>query len=190
LSNGFFQLWAILVRSLRKSASIAAETLTVRNMRMAAVPLLVLLVIGSVWTRNWMNYSELPEGENRVSNLPAGNGLIENAPTTRSLAPSSQASEKALEHDIESAIAADEGALGPMDPAVARKLVELAALLRSQGRYEEAETLCRRALAIQQRRLGSKHPEKVRTGEELAAVYRLQGRTKEADDLLQRDKQP
>jgi tetratricopeptide (TPR) repeat protein len=190
MSHGLFQLWAMLVRSLRKSASVAAETLTVRGLRMAAVPLIVLLVIGSVWTGNWMNYGARPGAENQVSNLPTNNGLTENAPRTRSLAPSSQAPERVLDHDLERAIAAEEGALGPTDPAVARKLVELASLFRSQGRYEEAETLCRRALAIQQRTLGPKHPETVRTVEELVAVYRLQGRTKEADDLLPRDKQP
>jgi hypothetical protein len=190
MSNGLFQLWAMPTRSLRKLASVAAEILTLRGLRMAAVPLLALFVIGSVWTRNWMNYGARPEEENQVPNLSASSGLTKNAPRTRSVAPSSQAPETVLEHDLERAIAAEEGALGPTHPAIARRLVQLAILFRSQGRYEEAETLCRRALAIQQRSLGPKDPETVRTVEELVAVYRLQGRTKEADDLLPRDKQP
>jgi hypothetical protein len=68
--------------------------------------------------------------------------------------------------------------------------VDLAVLLHSDGRYDEAEVLCTRALSIQQRALGPKDLETVRTVKQLARIYRAQGRNREADALLARADQP
>jgi Tetratricopeptide repeat len=170
MSAGLSRLWAGLVRDLQQLLSPAAAAFSIRGLRLAAVPLLALIVVGSVGTGMWMN-----DSANQGTNI----GPTENAPLTRSLTPSS-----VPEQNLERAIAADEATLGPNHPAVARKLVDLADLYRQDGRYADAEALCTRALTIQQRALGPKNPETVRTLKELAAVYRAQGRNREADDLL------
>lgn len=174
VSAGLSQLWHSIVSGLQQLVSPAAEASSVRGLRMAAVPLLALFVVGSVWTGYWIN--EIGP----TANLPAGNGATEHAPMTRSLAPQDTATEQNLKRTI----AADEAALGPTNPAVASKLIDLASLYRSDGRYGEAEALCTRALAIQQRALGPDNPETIRALNELAMVYRAQGRAREADDLL------
>jgi tetratricopeptide (TPR) repeat protein len=167
LSDGVSRFWAGLAGGLHQWLSPAAAAFTVRGLRLAAVPLLALFVVGSVWTGTWMIDSD------------RGNGPTPNAPISRSLTPSS-----VPEQNLERSIADDEAALGPNQPAVARKLVDLAILYQADGRYGDAEALCTRALAIQQRALGPKHPDTIRTLRELAAIYRAQGRTREADDLL------
>jgi tetratricopeptide (TPR) repeat protein len=169
-SDGLSRFWAGLAGALQRWLAPAAEAFTVRGLRLAAVPLLALFVVGSVWTGSWMIDSD---------NRGAGNAPTPSAPISRSLMPSSVA-----EQNLERSIAADEAALGPTHPAVARKLVDLADLYRADRRYDQAAALCSRALAIQQRALGPKHPDTIRTLKELAAIYRAEGRTREADELL------
>jgi hypothetical protein len=183
LSGGLSQLWAGLAAGLQQLVSAAGELFTVRGMRMAAVPLVALLVVGSIWTKDWMSGRYGGEGS-QVINPPAGNTPNSDTGTTRSLTPLSQPVDPAREENLKRAIAQQEAAHGPNDPGLARILVDLAVVYRSDGRYEAAEGLCKRALTIQQNALGAKDAHTIRTMKELAAIYRLEGRTKEADDLL------
>jgi tetratricopeptide (TPR) repeat protein len=169
-----------LARALLQLVSPPGEVFAMRAVRMAAVPLLALLVVGSIWTGTWIA-DEQPS--DRGTPVPAGSGPAANVPTTRGL-------EAPAERDIKREIAAAEAARGPMHPDVASKMVDLAGLYRAQGRYGEAEGLYNRALTIQQKALGPKHPDVIRTTRELAEVYRAEGRAKEADALLRRSGRP
>src|SRR5208282_4373208 len=97
-------------------------------------------------------------------------GSTVNAPKMRSLEP--QTLDTVAEQNLQRAIATEEAAHGRSHPAVARKLVDLASLLRADGRYAEAQALCERALIIQDQALGPNNPETLRTIKELATVYR------------------
>jgi tetratricopeptide (TPR) repeat protein len=59
---------------------------------------------------------------------------------------------------------------------VAKTLNNMASLYRSQGQYEKAERLYRRALAIKEKVLGSENPEVVASRENLARFQRQQGK--------------
>jgi len=59
-------------------------------------------------------------------------------------------------------------------------------VLRTLGKYQEAEPLLRRALAIAERTLGPKHPHVAKVLENLAALDRALGRDDEAKVLEQR----
>jgi tetratricopeptide (TPR) repeat protein len=68
-----------------------------------------------------------------------------------------------------------------------RKSIGLfASLYRSQGRYEGAERLYRRALEGWEEKLGAKHPDTLGTIQNLAIVCRSQGRYEEAERLYRR----
>jgi hypothetical protein len=175
---GLSQLWGSLLQHCQRLLP-PAEAFSVRGLRIAAVPLVALLVVGSVWTTGWIgqrDYSEPNGGQIGTSLMIRDRGLQ----------PVDSPAELNLRRDI----AATEAALGPTNPIFARKLVDLAILLRSDGRYQEAEALCTRALTIEQRALGPKDIETVRTVKELARIYRAQGRNREADALLARSDQP
>src|SRR5262249_6581178 len=149
----------------------AAELFAMRAVRMAAVPLLALLVVGSIWT------GMLTDREADSPGADMSQGA--DSPRTRGLATPA-------ERDLKRDIAAAEAARGPAHPEVASKLADLAALYRAQGRYADAEGLYTRALTIQRNTLGAGHADVIRTTRELAEVYRAQGRVNEADDLLRR----
>ena len=184
MSDGFSQIRASAGDAWQKMVSSAAELFTSRGLRMAAVPLVALLVVGSAWSVSWMN------SDNHLTNptVQADNNSLQDMPKSRGLGQPAHPVE--TEQSLEREIAADEAALGPSHPTVAQKLVDLASLYRSQGRYHEAEVLCTRALAIQDQTIGAKNPETIRTLKELAMVYRAQGRNREADDLLARGHLP
>jgi len=129
-------------------------------------------VVGSIWTGMLIDRGEL-------GSTGAGNSRGAVTPTTRGLAAPA-------ERDLKRDIAAAEAARGPAHPEVASKMVELAALYRAQGRYDDAETLYKRALTIQRNAQRADHPDVIRTMRELAEVYRAEGRLTEADDLLRR----
>ena len=131
-----------LVRDLDRLLSFVAPPFTLRRLAMAAVPLAALFVAGSVLTQNWRNGGE-----------PSGQGSTANVPKMRSLEP--QSVDTVAEQNLRQVIAADEAAHGRSHPAVARKLVDLASLLRADGRYAEAQALCERALIIQDRDSGA-----------------------------------
>ena len=175
---GLSQLWGSLLQHCQRLLP-PAEAFSVRGLRIAAVPLVALLVVGSVWTTGWIgqrDYSEPNGGQIGTSLMIRDRGLQ----------PVDSPAELNLRRDI----AATEAALGPTNPIFARKLVDLAILLRLDDRYQEAEALCTRALTIEQRVLGPKDIETVRTVKELARIYRAQGRNREADALLARSDQP
>jgi tetratricopeptide (TPR) repeat protein len=170
-SVGWAEIRAKVAESLLKLFAPAGEVFAMRAVRMAAVPLLALLVVGSIWTAILTDREPDAPG--------AGNSRGAGTPTTRGLvAPA----ERELKRDI----AAAEAARGPAHPEVASKLADLAALYRAQGRYSDAEGLYTRALTIQRNALGAGHPDVIRTTRELAQVYRAEGRVNEADDLLRR----
>ncbi len=175
ISAGFF-------RSLQDLIASAAGPFTIRGLGMAAVPLVALLVAGSLWTQNWFTGADVP------GQAGPKDGAAIPPPAMRSLGP--QTVDNAAERNLESAIAAEEAAHGRSTPAVARDLVDLAGLFRADGRYADAQALCERALIIEDQALGRKNPETIRTAQELAAIYRAQGRNKDADAILTRSDQP
>jgi len=178
--NGLARLVETL---LQRCQDLLQPAFTTRGLGMAAVPLVALLIAGSVWTTGWINPGGDGLGDQGAQSINDGGGT---SPTTRNRSLNGQLSDVQAEQNLRRDIAATEATLGPSHPAVARKLVDLASLLRSERRYAEAEALCTRALAIEQQALGAKDPELIRTIKELAMIYRAQGRTKEADDLLAR----
>jgi hypothetical protein len=170
------------VRGLQDWIASAAAPFTVRRLGMAAVPLVALLVAGSLWNENWFNGTEVPS--QAAPKQPAAAA----PPAMRGLGP--QTVDSVAERNLAAAIAAEEAAHGRSTPAVARKLVDLAGLFQADGRYAEAQALCERALIIEDQSLGPKDPETIRTTRELAAIYRAQGRNKDADAILTRADQP
>jgi Tetratricopeptide repeat len=184
ISDGFSQISAGANDVWHKVVPSAAKLFASHSLRIAAVPLVALLVVGSAWSVSCMN------SDDHLSNptVEANNTAVQAMPKSRGLGQPVHPVE--TEQSLEREIAADETALGPSHPTVAQKLVDLASLYRSEGRYHEAEVLCTRALAIQDQTIGAKDPETIRTLKELAMVYRAQGRNREADDLLARGHLP
>jgi tetratricopeptide (TPR) repeat protein len=187
VSLGLSQLWSSLLQYCQKLLP-PPEAFALGGLRMAAVPLVALLIVGSVWTTGWIDEGSYwpanqnfgpSSGPNQTSPISRSRGLLE-----------AQSDNSQAEQNLRRDIAATEAALGPAHPVLAGKLVDLASLLRAEGRYAEAEALCTRALTIDRRTLGPRDPETVRTIKELAMIYRAQGRSKEADDLLARADQP
>ena len=76
--------------------------------------------------------------------------------------------------------------LGTEHPDTATSLNGLAEVLRTQGRYGEAEPLHRQALAIRQKVLGTEHPDTALSLNNLAAVLDAQGRYGEVEPLYRR----
>ena len=69
---------------------------------------------------------------------------------------------------------------------MAASLNNLAALYKSQGKYEQAEPLYKRSLAIVEKALGPDHPNVATSLENLATLYRATKRDEEAEKLEQR----
>ena len=69
---------------------------------------------------------------------------------------------------------------------LAENLTNLAALYRTQGKYEEAEHLIAQSLAIDEKIYGENHPEVATSLNNLAALYRAQGKYAEAEPLYRR----
>jgi hypothetical protein len=188
ITIGLTQLWGSFLQHCRKLLP-PSQAFTMSGLRMAAVPLVGLLIVGSVWTTGLVNKRgyfstadknfEPDSGPSETSPIIRGRGLSE-----------SQPGDLQVEQNLRRDIATTEAALGPSHPILARKLVDLASFLHADGRNKEAEALCLRALTVEQPALGPRNPETVRTLNELAMIYRAQGRTKEADDLLARTNQP
>jgi tetratricopeptide (TPR) repeat protein len=179
---GLSRLWGSLLQ-YGQGLSASSEVFTLRGLRMAAVPLVALLIAGSVWTTAWINQEGYSPANQNV-------GPSETSPIGRSRGLNNQPNNSQTEQDLRRDIAATEATFGRDHPALAPKLVDLAGLLYSEGQYAEAEALCSRALTISQRVLGPRDSETVRTVKQLAMIYRAQGRSKEADELLARVGQP
>jgi tetratricopeptide (TPR) repeat protein len=69
---------------------------------------------------------------------------------------------------------------------LAASLSKLAYLYKSQGQYEAAEPLYRRALAIRERVLGPDHPDTAQSLNNLAGLYYFQGQYEAAEPLFRR----
>jgi tetratricopeptide (TPR) repeat protein len=182
-TGGLSRLWGSLLQYGQEGLSAASEVFTLRGLRMAAVPLVALLIAGSVWTTAWINQEDYSPANQSA-------GPSETSPISRSRGLNSQPNNSQTEQDLRRDIAAAEATFGPNHPALVPKLVDLAGLLYSEGQYADAAALCSRALTIAQRALGPRDPEMVRTVKQLAMIYRAQGRSREADELLARVGQP
>jgi tetratricopeptide (TPR) repeat protein len=79
-----------------------------------------------------------------------------------------------------------EAAYGPDHPSVAATLNNLAGLLETLSRYEEAEPLYRRSLAISEAAYGPDHPSVAVTLNNLAGLLDAMGRHDEAEELRKR----
>jgi tetratricopeptide (TPR) repeat protein len=84
------------------------------------------------------------------------------------------------------AIAIKETALGPLHPATATSLNNLAGLYHSTGNYAEALPLYQRALAIRETALGPQHPDTAGSLNNLAGLHYATGNYAEALPLIQR----
>jgi len=74
-------------------------------------------------------------------------------------------------------------------PLSVRAHRNLGMVLRSQGRYAEAEPLFRRSLALWEKSLGPNHPIDATGLENLAEIYIAHGKPNEAKRLLERAEQ-
>ena len=81
------------------------------------------------------------------------------------------------------ALSIDEASLGSEHPDVARDLNNLALLLKTTNRLEEAEPLMRRALAIDEASFGPEHPEVAIDFNNLAQLLKATNRLAEAGPL-------
>jgi len=75
---------------------------------------------------------------------------------------------------------------GPKNIFTAQSLNNLAALYRTQGKYEQTEPLYQRALAIIEEQLGPDHSDTARCLNNLALLYYTQGQYEQAEPLSQR----
>ena len=73
--------------------------------------------------------------------------------------------------------------LGPNHPEVGESLVNLATVVASKNKFEEASQLYDRALKIHERALGLTHPRTQLTLSSLVLVLKKAGRNDEADSL-------
>ena len=76
--------------------------------------------------------------------------------------------------------------LGANHPDTAGSLNNLALLYYSQGKYEEAETLFKRAIKVSEEVLGANHPYTAQSLSSLAIFYDNQGRYEEAEVLREK----
>jgi tetratricopeptide (TPR) repeat protein len=87
---------------------------------------------------------------------------------------------------FERALSIDEKVLGPMDPATAESLSNLATLLEAQGDLAGARPLYARALSIRERVLGPENLGTATSLNSLARLYHLQGELNAARALTER----
>jgi tetratricopeptide (TPR) repeat protein len=186
LSVSVSHIWTRFISSLQNLFSPSLEIFTVQGLRVAAMPLVALLVVSSAWTISSLNHGDYSDVESPLLNRSSSNGEPNEPSTSRSLTPNSRSNRTLPEQNLDREIIAEEAALTAAHPALAQKMIDLANLYRADGRYGEAEALYKRALAIQQRGLPANDPKILRTANELAMIYRAQGRTEEADELLKR----
>ena len=81
------------------------------------------------------------------------------------------------------ALAIREKQLGPLHPATAQTLNNLAHLYKKQGKYAEAEPLYQRALRIMEQQLGPDHPDVSYPLLSLALLYKEHGQYSKAKSL-------
>jgi Flp pilus assembly protein TadD len=71
--------------------------------------------------------------------------------------------------------------LGPEHPNTLAIMSNLALVLNSQGKYEEAEVMNRQTLALREKVIGPEHPDTLVSMSNLAAVLDRQGKYEEAE---------
>ena len=76
--------------------------------------------------------------------------------------------------------------MGPTNAQVASPLNNLGRLYWTQGKYNEAESLCHKALHIREEALGPEHREVATSLDTLAELYGKQSKYSEAESLYQR----
>ncbi len=84
------------------------------------------------------------------------------------------------------ALTIEEQVLGPSHPMVAEPLQNLAAVLKSQCRYDEAANLALRSLSIREKALGRDHPDVAALLNNLANIYVLQKKFADGEPLYKR----
>ena len=84
------------------------------------------------------------------------------------------------------AVAMLEKVLAPQHRLIASTTHRLAAVLRIERKYEEAETLFQRALSMREALLGRDHPEVSQTLNSMGVLYSQAGRYSEAEQCYQR----
>jgi CHAT domain-containing protein len=88
--------------------------------------------------------------------------------------------------ELRKKLAVQESALGPEHQEVAKTLVKLVDIYVDQGRYEQAEPLCKRLLAMVEKALGPDHPVVGTFLHRLAQLYVAQGLFAQAEPPLKR----
>jgi len=132
--------------------------------------------------------TELVEAHERRPTLATRQALIE-AGQSRSDACDAAYEAGDREASLPSCLAAAtliESALGPDHPDLVEHLVDVAYLLRQQGRYADAVPLYRRALTITERTRGPDHPDVGVRASTLGLVLKQVGRYDEAEALYRR----
>ena len=76
-----------------------------------------------------------------------------------------------------------EAILGKQHPSTLTSMNNLALVLNSQGKYEEAEQMHRQTLALSESELGKKHPSTLTSMNNLARVLDRQGKYEEAEQM-------
>jgi tetratricopeptide (TPR) repeat protein len=87
---------------------------------------------------------------------------------------------------LQEAIIVRERELGANHPDTLTSISNLASVLRRQGRYEEAESMNRRALKGYEKELGANHPDTLTSVGNLALVLQRQGRYEKAESMNRR----
>jgi tetratricopeptide (TPR) repeat protein len=181
-----------LARGVLRIALLPLEAFSIRSLRLAAIPLVAVLAVVTVWGGLTFDFAPQRHAENTAPDL-SGNVAPPTAAqrTTRGLGPvapesANDARSARSEEDLKARIAEAEARLGPNHPEVAERAMALANIYQSQRRYGEAEALYNRALMIRERAFGSTDPEVAGTLDQLAALYRAQGRTRDAEELSAR----
>lgn len=189
---------AEIARKLSQAIVFPIEALSMPRVRMAAIPLVALLAVVTVWGGISINLDPQQTTENPPLSLPKGDAPPVERRTTRSLAPNQSENATGLrsgtpafdarknEDTLKQEISSAERALGPNHPDVAGRLVLLANLYQSEGRFAEAEALYNRALAIREDAFGPSDAQVAQTLNQLADLYRAQGRTREAEMVSRR----
>ena len=77
-------------------------------------------------------------------------------------------------------------AAGPENPAVATILNNVGQVVKSEGRYFEAEMPIRQSLIIREKLPGRDHPDVARSLNNLADLYEREGRATDAEPLYAR----
>jgi tetratricopeptide (TPR) repeat protein len=77
----------------------------------------------------------------------------------------------------------NEEVLGKENPLTLTSMSNLALALSNQGKYDEAEPICRQTLALQEKVLGKEHPNTLLSMNNLALLLKTQGKYDEAEKL-------